>query len=216
MNTALLNEPNVFSERVKELSEFRRERVLSFKNGSDRVLSLGAGMLIRHGLKKQGLDEKEMKYSLNKYGKPYFKDCPDVHFNVSHSGDMAACAFSKHDVGCDIEMVRTPDYNVAERFFRDDELKYIYNRENENERAKAFFRIWTLKESFVKAVGCGLNLSFRGFSVLTDRNEPPVICYEAKKYYFREYTFGKYIIACCCNQPEFSEKPELCGGTTAT
>ncbi len=214
MNTSFLNEPSVFSEKLKELSEYRRERALSFKNNSDRVRSLGAGMLIQYGLKKRGLNEREMKYSLNKHGKPYFKDCPDVHFNVSHSGDLAACAFSEYDVGCDIEMVRTPDYNVAERFFADDEIKYVYNQKNENERAKAFFGIWTLKESFVKAEGRGLSLPFREFSALSGRDEPSAMYYDAmyyekKKYYFKAYVYGKYVIACCCIRPNFSEEPEI-------
>ena len=115
MNTAPLSDPEMFSTKLESLSEFRGKKAMSFKNEADRVLSLGAGLLTAYGLRKFGLDEKDMIYRLNKYGKPYFEDYPDIHFSVSHCREMAVCAFSESNVGCDIEMIRKPDYNIAEK-----------------------------------------------------------------------------------------------------
>lgn len=210
MNTAQLSDPEIFSRKLEGVSEFRRKKAMSLKNESDRMLSLGAGLLTAYGLQKLGLDEKGMIYKLNKYGKPYFEDCPDIHFSVAHCREMAVCAFSKSDVGCDIEMIGNPDYNIAEKYFSDCERGYIFGFKTLEERAKAFFRIWTLKESFVKAVGRGLSLSFKTFSIEPDQLKTQMTCrLEKKKYYFEEYILGNYMISCCCEQPGFAEAPEL-------
>lgn len=77
-------------------------------------------------------------------GKPFFPDQPDKCFSLSHSGGYALCALSDGPVGADIERVRP----LRERLL-DDCL-------SEGEKAAfdgawpSFFRIWTLKESWVK------------------------------------------------------------------
>lgn len=210
MNTAPLNDPKLFSEKLEGLSEFRTEKVMRFRNKADRVLSLGAGLLTAYGLEKFGLYEKDMIYGLNSYGKPYFADYPDIHFSVSHSHETAVCAFSKSKVGCDIERIRKPDYNIAEKFFSDCERRYILGYKDENERARAFFRIWTLKESLVKAVGRGLSLSFKAFLLNPKELGAQVTCrFETKKYYFKEYAFDNYMMSCCCEKPEFAAAPQI-------
>lgn len=210
MNTRRLNEPEVFSREIENISCFRRERTMSLKRESDRILSLGAGILIRRGLYKLGLNEKETRYSLNKYGKPYFKDYPKIQFNVSHCRDMAICAFSEFNIGCDIELVRDTGLSAAEKFFSASEKEYIYGFKSKNERTRAFFRIWTLKESFAKAVGKGLSMPFREFSINPSEYEPYIICSRIEKnYYFKEYDLGSYLTACCCEHNAFPESPEL-------
>lgn len=208
LNTEPLNEPEMFLSKLKSLSDFRQEKAMSFRNKNDRVLSLGAGLLIGYGLKRFGLDEKDIRYGMSEYGKPYFMDYPEIKFSVSHCGDMAVCAFSEFSVGCDAEIVRTPDFNVAEKFFSEAEKKYVFGYSDENERSRAFFRIWTLKESFAKAVGYGLSMPFKEFSVAPDKL--PLTCrHKTRKYYFKEYALGGYITACCCEEPKFFEAPQL-------
>ncbi len=208
LNTEPLNEPGLFSSKLKSLSVFRQEKAMSFRNKNDRVLSLGAGLLIEHGLKRLGLNEKDMRYGMSEYGKPYFMDYPEIKFSVSHCRDMAVCAFSELSVGCDAEIVRIPDFNVAEKFFSEAEKEYVFDHSDETERARAFFKIWTLKESFVKAVGCGLSMPFKEFSVEPDKLS--LTCrHKTKKYYFKEYDFGGYITACCCEEPKFPEAPQF-------
>ena len=213
LNTAPLNEPEVFLRKLGGLSGFRQNKALSFKNKSDRVLSLGAGMLISRGLRRLGLDEKNMKYSIGRYGKPYLEDYPEINFSVSHCSDMAVCAFSEFSVGCDVEIIRTPDYKVAKKFFQDREESYVLRHEDESERAKAFFGIWTFKESFVKATGRGLSMPFKEFSVVSEKHKELRLNYSfgANEYYFKQYAFGDYIAACCCEEPEFPDVPEICG-----
>lgn len=88
-------------------------------------------------------------------GKPYFKNYPDFHFNISHTIGAVAVAFSDSPLGVDIERIRKADLRVANRYFDNNEKEYIYrNKENVNRR---FFEIWTKKEAYIKMRGLTLS-----------------------------------------------------------
>lgn len=88
-------------------------------------------------------------------GKPYFKELPDFHFNISHTKGALAIAFSDYPVGVDTERLKNPDLRVAKRFFTKEENEYI-NHDPEHH----FFEIWTKKEAYIKKNGLSLkNLS---------------------------------------------------------
>lgn len=81
-----------------------------------------------------------------------------IDFNVSHSENIALYAFTiNHQIGVDIEHIR-PIANLdklAERFFHPREYKLIRVLEPDKKQ-KMFFKIWTAKESYLKAVGEGI------------------------------------------------------------
>ena len=91
----------------------------------DKLLSLGAGILIDKGLKTFGLREADVRIAEGKYGKSYFPDYPDIHFSVSHSEKMVLAVFEDTEVGCDIEYVDSVDLQLAERFFCQSEYDLI-------------------------------------------------------------------------------------------
>jgi len=103
----------------------------------------------------------------NPYGKPSIKpgfiDIP-LKFNLSHSENVSVCAIVlNHEIGVDIEYIRRKiDLNIPERFFTQYESAYIKSLAEED-RQKAFFRLWTLKESYIKAKGMGLSISLDAF-----------------------------------------------------
>ena len=84
-------------------------------------------------------------------GKPYLVSEPGVHFSLSHSGDWAVCAVSDHPVGVDIEKCEQGRRDIASRFFHREEVRYL-NTLLPSMRDKAFYQLWTLKESFVKSL----------------------------------------------------------------
>ena len=86
-------------------------------------------------------------------GKPYFGDCPQRRFNLSHSGEFALCALSDAPVGVDLEVVRPR---------RDGFPAYVFRGEDyERYQAlggdwPAFYTLWTEVESIIKYTGEGL------------------------------------------------------------
>jgi 4'-phosphopantetheinyl transferase len=85
---------------------------------------------------------------------------------LSHAGDRALLALTLgHEVGVDIEEQRLIDVlDLACRFFAPSEFQALQALA-ESERIPAFFRWWTRKEGFIKAVGDGLTYPLDGFQV---------------------------------------------------
>ena len=83
-------------------------------------------------------------------GKPYFPDLPDVHFNLSHSGNLALCAFSDRPVGVDIERVRPHRDGLPRHSLDIREYRWFLEQGGGWDK---FCQLWTRKESWVKRVG---------------------------------------------------------------
>lgn len=156
-----LNISGVSLDDVYLLSPERRKKALRFVFERDRKLSIASSLLIARGLEEYGIRERDVVYSYGRYGKPYLKDYPEIHFNVSHSGSMALAVFSSLEVGCDIESIRMYDEDVAAICFTPRERESIRNAEDS---ALSFSRLWCIKESFLKAVGVGLGGSMQNIS----------------------------------------------------
>ena len=88
-------------------------------------------------------------------------------FNLAHSGCFAVYAFATGcDVGVDIERIRamSDQEGIVRRFFSAEEgAEWLAL--DEAQRAPAFFRCWTRKEAYIKAVGDGLAMPLGGFRV---------------------------------------------------
>lgn len=90
-----------------------------------------------------------------------------IDFNVSHSGDIALLGFARgRRLGVDVEKIHE-DFDheaIARRFFSDEEQRQLAGLPAA-ERYEGFFRCWTRKESFIKAIGTGLSLPLHQFDV---------------------------------------------------
>ncbi len=161
------------------VSPYRREKTLRLKNDGDRRRSLGAELLLR---KAAG----SCRYSLTENGKPYFPN--GVCFSLAHCGDYALCAVSEHPVGADIELARTGSPRLAERFFLPDEAALVRSAQSPEEE---FCRLWTLKESYIKAADLRLG-DVRSFSVVQG----------VEGYVFHSLKHGEYHIGCCVSSQE--------------
>lgn len=126
----------------------------------DKRLSIGVELLLNHALAITGIDDP--LFDMDDNGKPYLKNYTDFHFNLSHSENYVACAVSDSPVGVDIEYINDIDLNVARQFFFGSEYEYIMNNNNHN---KSFFKLWVLKESYMKMTGLGFRLALDEFSV---------------------------------------------------
>lgn len=94
-----------------------------------------------------------------KFGQPYIKKPRDsnLHFNISHSGNYVTSAISDTaKIGIDIEQIVGFDLQAAAHSFSKEEFAHIFNAKKMTTRLERFYKIWTLKEAFLKAIGIGM------------------------------------------------------------
>ena len=124
----------------------------------------GLRILLAHYL---GRLPNEIELVSGPKGKPALRDSSPVRFNASHSGQMALYAFTLGcELGVDVEHLRKLDdpESIATRYFSTAEVSDLLSLEPD-ERALAFFRCWTRKEAYVKAIGDGLAIPLDCFEV---------------------------------------------------
>ena len=105
-----------------------------------------------------GISPDGVQFQYGARGKPALAGHTRLRFNASHSGNLAVFAFSLDcELGVDIEQIRPmPEMReIAERFFCPDEQSELCSLPA-HERDSAFYRCWTRKEAFLKALGDGL------------------------------------------------------------
>jgi 4'-phosphopantetheinyl transferase len=160
------------------LSADERERADRFRFPADRRRFTAARGLLRVLLGRTlGVSPREIDFSYGAFGKPALRHPADsgLEFNLTHSQGMALIAISwGRNVGIDLEFHRQ-EFNfrvIADRFFTARESGQI-EALPESARRSAFFRVWTLKEAFLKARGNGLWLGLDQFEVTTDPDLPP-------------------------------------------
>lgn len=153
----------------------RADRVKSKRHGKwFTIVRSELRMLLSAILKVNPL---EIKLAYGPHGKPCLACQPAghaLHFNVSHTDSMALIAAAwDREVGVDIEALRPWEASarVAERFFSARENRDLAAIP-EDDRLHAFFACWTRKEAFIKALGGGLTIPLKRFSVSVEPGEP--------------------------------------------
>ena len=119
----------------------------------------------------------QIHFVYNPYGKPELalsNEAPPLHFNLSHSGEMALYAFAlQRPLGIDIERAK-PDLawrDLARHVFSAYEQQVLETLPTA-EQLPAFYRGWTRKEAYIKARGMGLSLALDQFDVTIQADQP--------------------------------------------
>lgn len=202
MNVTPLCEDRLFEACLATLSEERRKKALAYRFRKDQALSLGVGLLLDLALSEFGLRERDMTYGYRENGKPFFPEFPGIYFNLSHSGSIAAAVISDREIGCDVEEIKNADLRIADRFFNPSERDVIFSAPTSKEKEKLFFRFWTLKESFMKITGLGMQLPLSSFSISLE--EPISVRHslpQETEYRFREcFDLSGYALSLCCTE----------------
>ncbi|MCQ8105886.1 4'-phosphopantetheinyl transferase superfamily protein [Methylomonas sp. SURF-2] len=141
------------------LSDEERGKAEKLINDEVRMRYISARAVVRRVLSGYLACKPEaVRFALGEHGKPYLPG-QGIYFNLSHSRDALLLAVSDlRHVGIDIEAVkpRKGMPEIARRCFSEKELA-VWLELSPRERTAAFFRLWTIKEAFVKAVGRGLS-----------------------------------------------------------
>jgi 4'-phosphopantetheinyl transferase len=154
-----------FKKLLTNVSSERQEKIKKFTRPDDAKRALLAEILIRSIIaSKLKVSNKTIEFGTNKYGKPFLKGNFDLHFNVSHSENWIVCVIDDKPVGIDIEKMRPIKLEIAAQFFSDEEYKMLMSKDLKDQQ-HFFFDLWTLKESYIKAVGDGLSIALKSFTI---------------------------------------------------
>lgn len=168
------------------LSMEESQRAARFKFSYLRQRFIAAKGILRILLGKYlNQSPKNIIFSYGSHGKPELDyelfSTSSIHFNQSDSKTFALYAFTKSNpIGVDIECIRTDieALSLAERFFSANETITLKNQPPEQQIA-AFFRIWTRKEAFIKAIGEGLSFPLDEFEVNLDEESAKLLTIRA-------------------------------------
>ena len=178
-------------DREYPLSPYRREKLKRQKNVLARKQGLGAELLLIKALESAAPGiTPPLDISCGKDGKPELVDS-GISFNLSHSGNFAACALSDSPIGLDIQTERDCDRRLAEKYFTAPERRFIEESDN---KAYAFTKLWCMKESAVKYIGTGLKTPLSSFSVELERN---TACLDGRiLYFYHDLVYGCHLALC--------------------
>ena len=136
-------------------SRYRLDKLRAAKSAARRAEGICAERLLIYAL-RDTMPEIEFPVEIvtAESGKPELADVP-LRFSLSHSGERCACAVYDRAIGVDIQKRAAADMRILERRFTPREREYVLNSAD---REAAFTRVWTMKESYVKAFGAGIPL----------------------------------------------------------
>lgn len=209
MDVTELEDSGKFEAYYREMSAERRRKIDRCRRAGAKRLSLGAGILLDRGLSEFGLREKSVKILQGENGKPYLADYPDIRFNLSHSNRLVLAVFAEKEVGCDIELIDRQNLKLAKRFFCPSEYGHLLHQTDEEQQRQEFFRLWTLKESFLKVTGKGMKVPLNSFCFLFENEVRVRQQIDTAEYQFREMIFERaaeperevYRAAVCLRMP---------------
>jgi 4'-phosphopantetheinyl transferase len=154
------------ADQLAVLSDDERSRAdrLVVEKKRNRFVHARAGL--RHLLAQHlGLEPTELTFAYGERGKPYLPECPQLSFNLSHSADKAALILREgvggnRRIGIDIEdAIRDREYAAfSKRFFATEEQEWLLASDPGAIKDR-FYRIWTNKEAYVKALGVGIGFA---------------------------------------------------------
>lgn len=165
INIEEITDINKIKVLLNDISIERKNRIIKFYFTKDKVRCLLAEALVRYALcDKYSFKYEKIIFGYSKYGKPLLASDNNIHFNLSHSGEWVVCAIGDTLMGIDVEEMRNTQLPSVCKSFSEQEIQFLDNMPKENQ-VEAFYRIWTLKESFVKYNGFGLSYPFESFSL---------------------------------------------------
>jgi 4'-phosphopantetheinyl transferase len=147
---------------AKTLAPDEHNRANRFYFERDRKHFIAGRGILRSILGRYlSLEPAQLQLSYASRGKPTLANLDrgeTLSFNLSHSHELAIYAIAHTSwVGIDLEHIRPMDKveQLVKRFFSPREYAVICSLPDD-QKQEAFFRAWTCKEAYLKAIGDGL------------------------------------------------------------
>lgn len=171
---------------LARVSAQRREQAMRFRHEGSRRLCLAAYLLLMDGLREEyGLVEPPV-FDYSPDGKPFIAARPDIHFSLSHSGNVALCVVSDQPVGADVEVPRKITPSLIAYTMNADEQAQINASANPEMQ---FLHFWTRKEALLKLTAEGIRNDMK--EVLSAEDRYQIETTQTDKYIFSVAKFKK-------------------------
>jgi 4'-phosphopantetheinyl transferase len=204
--------PALYESLLGFMSDSRKQRVKKFFRREDACRSLVGEVLAKYSVgKTAGVPPSTISFRVDSFGKPHANlREKEIQFSISHSGSWVVCAVDGSPVGIDVERVRQYDPDIAKRFYHPNEYAALIALP-EHERTGRFFDLWTIKESYIKALGKGLSQSLDGFEILFENGMIQMKTSSGlQPMHFKQYDLGpEYKYAACTDREEFPQEIEI-------
>lgn len=209
MDITDLDLETAYRDYFKFINKDRVESIEKYKAPGPKLQSFGAGIIFKKSLQFLGFPDSEIDSFLidrDEYGKPFISNRDNLFFNISHSHNMVIISWSEKSIGCDVEKCIEKDLmNIAERFFTNSEYSLLKSINDTYRRNHSFYRIWTLKEAFIKNNGRGLGLELNSFNIPLEL-EKVTSCYQIEDTYLKEYFINEdYCFSVASSSNDFDE-----------
>ncbi|MNN17677.1 4'-phosphopantetheinyl transferase sfp [compost metagenome] len=195
-------------ELITALPIEKQHRIKRFVHIEDAVRTLSADILSRLLICDQlGINNREISFTCNQNGKPMLQGSNNLHFNNSHSGQWVLSAISDDPVGVDVERIRELDLDLAKHCFSEQEYHDLNDLGDDQIKLDYFYDLWTLKESYIKAVGLGLSMPLSSFTIRKAKDMIQLQTNNAlNNCFFKQYTIDpKYKISLCAQRENIKE-----------
>ena len=182
---------------IELLDEGRRNRVYRYHRPEDQARCLTAGLMLRSVF---GEDSASCM-TVSQFGKPILPNGPC--FNLSHSGHKVVLLADERPVGVDVEFITPYSQNVAKKVFTAVEQNWLRCQATDED----FFRLWTGKESIMKALGLGFHLPPESFEICPDAGIPNIV--GGQSWYLHWLALDHHIICTAAEHPGRPAVPVL-------
>lgn len=202
----------LYDNGLDKLSLKRRDKIRKYHFFKDKIRCLLGELILSYALRNEYNISDKLEFKYNKYGKPYLQNINDIYFNISHSGEWVICAISDCELGVDIERIQkhVPNWTYI---FSEVEQQMIEEWKKLG-KAELFYKFWTLKESYIKAIGQGLNMPMNTFSIQLLNNQ---IILNTREKVCSEYNFiskkfdeNHYMSLCICSPLKITMIQKIC------
>lgn len=204
------NQINI-SQLMKYVAVEKQERINHSRGQADVQRTLLADALIRAvACRHLQRTNHELQFKMNEYGKPFLDGADKFYFNLSHSGKWVVCAADNQAIGIDIEEIAPVEMDIAKLYFSAEEFAYLMAK-NQADRLPLFYDLWTLKESYIKALGCGLNVDLNAFTVAINYGQAEIKkTFSQMPAFLRQYPLDiEYRLSVCAFNNEFPDEIEI-------
>jgi 4'-phosphopantetheinyl transferase len=204
------------------LDERERKQELRFYFAHDRRRYVVTRALVRTALSRYAdIQPEQWSFAPDIYGRPRVSNvenqAKNLSFNITHTSELVLLGVARdHALGIDAENIRSrePAMDFADLFFAPDEAAALFSLPIDRQQRR-FLEYWTLKESYLKARGCGREIPLDKFSFQFPREDRarmsihPDVDDVADRWRYWQFSLrSRYLVAVCAERVRL-ESPQL-------